>query len=161
MKSPRTSDSEEAFERFRLKASAIEREIVPNERLLATDALHDWGTDMLELNERTQGHALLFYGLELFRHHDLFAAANLEEKTLAAFLVAMEEGYGNKVSHPGIPRGSTLVFTLTCEKVLTPGRAQLQQLWHELLQSLLLRAWLCLVVLVRFESILAVVYVLG
>ena len=41
------------------------------------------------------------------------------------------------------------------------GRAQLQQLWHELLQSLLLRAWLCLVVLVRFESILAVVYVLG
>ena len=41
------------------------------------------------------------------------------------------------------------------------GRAQLQQRWHELLQALLLRAWLCLVVLVRFESILAVVYVLG
>ena len=39
------------------------------------------------------------------------------------------------------------------------GRAQLQQLWNELLQALLLRAWLWLVVLVRFENILSVVSV--
>ena len=41
------------------------------------------------------------------------------------------------------------------------GRAQLQQLWHELLQALILRPWLWLVVPVQFESMLAVVYVLG
>ena len=47
-------------------------------------------------------------------------SAGMKEGEVRELCIPPEEGYGNKVSRPGIPRGSTLVFTLTCGKVTPP-----------------------------------------
>ena len=44
-------------------------------------------------------------------------SAGMKEGEVRELCIPPEEGYGNKISRPGIPRGSTLIFTLACEKV--------------------------------------------
>ena len=62
-------------------AAGTGRELGASGQVLANDALHDWGADMLALDEASHGHALLVYGVTLFRHHDLLSACALEERT--------------------------------------------------------------------------------
>ena len=95
---------------YRLSEEVVRGISVP-ERGLARDALHDWGADMISLDERTNGHALLVYGLEVFRHHDLLRTCHIEEKALAGFLVAMEEGYGRNPYHNSIHAADVLMST--------------------------------------------------
>ena len=81
-----------AAERMADLGTSIFASVEDGDRDVAFQALRDWGADLILLHERTHGHALLVYGLEVFRHHGLLEACRISERTLCAFLIAMEDG---------------------------------------------------------------------
>jgi len=72
---------------------------------------------MIGLDERSNGHALLVFGLETFRRHGLVDSMGIQEDTLCTFLVAMEETYGNNPYHNPIHAADALmsVHHFLCE----------------------------------------------
>jgi hypothetical protein len=81
------------------------------ERQAASDALDDWSADVIHLHERTNGHALLMLGTEIFNRLDLVSTCSIEQKSLSNFLVAMEEGYGTNPYHNSIHAADVLLGT--------------------------------------------------
>ena len=121
---------EESNNRERMKSmvESVSRSLDQSERSLASSALTDWGADLIELNSRTNGHALLVFGMEVFKKHDLLRSCNLEEETLTTFLMAMEEGYGSKYArltpfhhcpHPCSLSLTSLFLLLSCTQPLS------------------------------------------
>ena len=110
--SPGALDADERWvDELSARAEVIYKDLAESDRAAAAYALDEWDADMIRLDEESNGHALLLLGTECFRRHNLFAECGVQEQTLAAFLVAMEEGYGTNPYHNSIHSADVLLGT--------------------------------------------------
>jgi hypothetical protein len=61
--------------------------------------LEAWNFDVFELEAVTNGHALLFAGMALFRRFDLLQSFNISEAKLKSFFSSVESGYRDNPYH--------------------------------------------------------------
>ena len=104
---------------------------------MVLEAMRDWGYDLIQLNDVTDGHALFFVAMGLLEKYDLIQAMQIDVSSLTRFLLHVERTYGSNPYHNSIHGADVMLYTfLFIELFGFASRLSKEQLFAALLGAL-------------------------